>query len=182
MKTSIRAFQETDVPNKVRWINDDRNNQFLHYDLPLNLESTYSWYRRNQHLTDRYDAVIEYEGKSVGIIGLLSIKDRRAEYYITLGEHEYKGKGIAKEATRQLLDYGFGELGLDEVYLYTEVDNIGAQKLFEKCGFHQKGLLKESAVNRGVAVDRFYYAITAEEFMKINSITHIVFVGGGTAP
>ena len=109
----------------VSWINDDRNNQFLPDDLPLNLESTYKWYLRNQQLTGRYDAVIEYEGKPVGVIDLLPIKDGRAECYMTLGDQEYKGKGIAKEATRHLLDYGSSILRFDEVYLYTEVDNIG---------------------------------------------------------
>ena len=170
MGTIIRAFREEDVPNKVRWINDDRNNRFLHYDLPLNIEGTYRWFHKNQQLSDRYDAVIEYKGKPVGVIGLLTIKEGRAEYYITIGEQEYKGKGIAKEATRQLLEYAFTELNLNEVYLYTEVNNTGAQKLFEKCGFRKVELLKNSAVNRGVAVDRLYYVITAEEFMEYNKL------------
>ena len=33
MEIKIRKFQETDIPYKVRWINDDENNRFLHYDL-----------------------------------------------------------------------------------------------------------------------------------------------------
>lgn len=158
----IRKFEETDIPNKVRWINDSRNNRYLHYDLPLREDKTLEWFRKICGRTDRYDAVIEYQGKPVGVIGLLTIDNGRAEYYVTLGEQEYKGKGIAKEATRLLLMYAFCELGLKEVYLYTEVENIGAQKLFEKCGFVQQGVARGSAVNRGKAVDRYYYTLTAE--------------------
>ena len=56
-KVTIRRFEEKDVPNKVKWINDDRNNQFLHYDIPLILENTHWWYLKNQTLTNRYVAV-----------------------------------------------------------------------------------------------------------------------------
>ena len=165
---NIRPFMENDISNKVRWINDCENNGFLHYDLPLDEDKTRVWFHKNKDRLDRYDAIIEYDGKPVGIIGLLSIVDGRAEYYITLGESLYKGKGIARDASILLLKYAFEELKLREVYLYTEVDNISAQKLFEKCGFVKYRLDKNSAVNRGKFVDRYYYNITTSEFCGNN--------------
>lgn len=167
-KTSIRLFKESDIPCKVRWINDCKNNKFLHYDLPLDEGKTRAWFHKNKGKLDRYDAVIEYDGNPVGIIGLLSIVDGRAEYHITLGESQYKGKGIALDASVLLLKYAFDKLKLREVYLYTEVDNIPAQKLFERCGFVKYCLDKNSAVNKGKLVDRYYYAITTSEFCKNN--------------
>lgn len=164
-KVTIRRFEEKDIPNKVKWINDNRNNQFLHYDIPLSLEKTHWWYLKNQTLTNRYDAVIEYNGIPVGVIGLVNIYEGKAEYYVTLGEAEYKGRGIAKKASDILLKYAFNELELDEVYLYTEIDNVVAQHLFEKCGFHNQGIEYASAFNRGKEVDRYHYVITAEEYM-----------------
>ena len=163
MNVSLRQFEECDIPNKVRWINDENNNRFLHYDLPLSEEKTFVWFRANLNRTDRYDAVIECDGVPVGIIGLLTIADGKAEYYVTLGESEAKGKGIAKQATLVLLKYAFEKLGLKTVYLYTEVNNLSAQKLFERCGFCRKGIEKDSAVNRGVSVDRYYYEISCED-------------------
>lgn len=163
---TIRKFEEKDISNKVKWINDSENNQYLHYDLPLNEENTRTWFLKNQSRADRYDAVIEYQGVAVGVIGLLSIADKKAEYYITMGEKQYKGKGIAKQATLLLLGYGFDVLGLDEIYLYTEVDNISAQKLFEKCGFKKCYREKNSAVNRGSVVDRFYYIVKRNEWQR----------------
>lgn len=46
MKVTIRKFEERDVADKIRWINDERNNQFLHYDLPLEYKKTVEWFRR----------------------------------------------------------------------------------------------------------------------------------------
>lgn len=167
MKISIRKFEERDISNKVRWINDNENNRYLHYDLPLEEEKTRQWYYKTENRTDRYDAVIECDKKSVGIIGLLGIEKGQAEYYVTLGEKEYKGKGIAKSATFLLLKYAFSALKLRTVYLFTETENTAAQKLFEQCGFIKTGVAEKSAVNRGKYVDRFRYQITLSDYYKI---------------
>lgn len=161
---SIRKFKAEDIPDKVRWINDENNNQFLHYDLPLKEENTTKWFENNKNRTDRYDAVIEYNGKPVGIIGLLTIGNGEAEYYVTLGEGSLKGKGIAGKATKLLLEYAFKELKLDYVYLYTETENHPAQRLFEKMGFEKSGIAEKSAVNRGKLVDRYFYKICLKEY------------------
>lgn len=157
MNVMLRIFEFKDIPNKVRWINDPGNNKYLHYDFPLDIDKTGAWFDKHKDATDRYDAVIEYSGIPVGVIGLLNVQNGRAEYYITIGEQKYKGRGIAKEATSLLLDFAFHRMSLSEIYLYTEVDNIAAQKLFEKCGFRKIRRENNSALNRGVPVDRFYY-------------------------
>lgn len=159
MQVSIRKFEKTDIPNKVKWINDPQNNTYLHYDLPLEFEKTERWFDVNKDRIDRYDAVILCDEIPVGLIGLLSILDGKAEYYITMGEMEYKGKGIAKRASLQLVDFAKETLKLRMIELYTEVDNVGAQRLFERIGFIKQGLAKASAMNRGKSVDRFYYIL-----------------------
>ena len=167
---SIRKFTADDIPNKVRWINDENNNQFLHYELPLKEDNTVKWFENNKDRADRYDAVIEYNGTPVGIIGLLSIKDGEAEYYVTLGESNLKGKGIAGKATRLLLEYAFRELNLKFVYLYTETENYSAQRLFEKMGFEKLSVAEKSAVNRGKLVDRYFYRICLEEYFAASKV------------
>lgn len=159
MKVTIRRFEEQDIENKVRWINDSKNNQYLHYELPLEVEKTRNWFLNNQDREDRFDAIILADNRAVGLIGLLSIKDNRGEFYVAIGEQSVKGVGVAKKASKLLLDHAENELGLEEIYLYTEVDNIGAQKLFESVGFIKRELIKNSAVNKGTLVDRYYYSI-----------------------
>lgn len=166
MKVSIRKFDKKDIPNKVNWINDPRNNAFLHYDLPLEIEKTEVWFERNKNRTDRYDAVIEADGKPVGLIGLLSIdqKNKKAEYYVTIGEGDYLGRGVAFSASKLLLEYAFTELGLERVYLYTEVDNAAAVRSYERIGFKREGVLKNDLFSKGRFVDRYLYAITKRDF------------------
>ena len=83
-----------------------------------------------------------------------------------IGCHEYKGRGIASKATELILKYGFYKLGLNKIYLYTEIGNIAAQKLFEKIGFKKEGLLKNDLICNGRKIDRFVYALLAEEYVR----------------
>lgn len=166
VEVTIRKFEKEDIPKKVEWINNPENNQFLHYDIPLSVEKTERWY--NSHLGDdvRYDAIIEVDGIPVGTIGLLSIdrKNSKAEYYIAMGETSYKGKGVAKKASRLILQYGFEFLKLNKIYLYTEIDNSVAQKLFESIGFVKEGLIKQDILFNERFVDRYAYGFLREDW------------------
>lgn len=173
MQISIRKFEESDIHNKIKWINDPENNRFLHYDLPLIYEKTLKWFNDNKERSNRYDGVIEVDGVAVGLIGLLGIdeKNSKAEFYIALGEKECKGKGIASSATRLMLKYAFEELNLNKIYLYTEKENVGAQRFFEKVGFFKEGFLKEDLFYEGRKVDRYAYGITYDDYTDSDSFT-----------
>jgi len=168
MEINIRKFEEKDIPYKVKWINDENNNRYLHYDLPLSEEKTLVWYKNIKDRADRADFTITYNGKPVGLIGLLNIDqiNKKAEFYICVGEGEYKRRGVAYTATKLLLDIAYNELNLNKVYLYIyiEVDNISAQKLFEKVGFKKEGLLKEDLIYNNRKVDRFIYGLLARDY------------------
>ena len=170
MKVTIRKFEKKDIPKKVEWINNPENNMFLHYDLPLEIEKTNRWFNSVMDRNDRYDAVIVVDGIPCGTIGLLSIdnKNSKAEYYIAMGETSMKGKGIATQASKLILDYAFNILNLNRVYLFTETKNITAQKLFEKIGFIKEGQLKNDIISHGQFVNRFIYGMCKRDYLKIN--------------
>jgi RimJ/RimL family protein N-acetyltransferase len=158
-----------DVPLKVRWINDPENNEFLHYDLPLREDATAEWFRKVSTLDNRLDMTILYDGIPVGIIGLLQIdrKNHCAELYITVGEKNCKGKGIAQEAIRELLRIAFTELELNRVYLTTEIGNLPAVRAYEKVGFTREGHLREVLRKPdGSYVDIYSYSILKKEFVE----------------
>ena len=182
MKISIRRFEKQDIANKVKWINDPENNTFLHYDLPLEVEKTEAWFEKNKDRTDRYDAVIEADGTPVGLIGLLDIdgKNKKAEYYVVLGERAWLGKGVAAKATVLLLRYAFSELGLNRVFLYTETGNNPAVRSYERIGFKREGVLRNDLFSKGRFVDRYVYAITKEEFLhRADTPIHMVSKDNG---
>lgn len=170
MNISLKKFTAADISNKVRWINDKSNNMYLHYELPLEIEKTQRWFESIKNRSDRYDAVIEADGVSIGVIGLLNIDivNLKAEYYITLGEGSYKRKGISYIASQQLLKYAFEVLKLNKVYLNVDADNVAACNLYEKLGFRCEGVFKEDILHREKLIDRKRYAILKKEWICIS--------------
>lgn len=166
MNVTIKKFEREDIPKKVEWINNPANNQFLHYDIPINIGKTEKWFNNNIGRTDRYDALIVADGVPCGTIGLLNIdkKNGKAEYYIAMGETSLKGKGVATEASKLILDYGYKKLGLNRIYLFTETENIPAQRLFEKVGFIKEGCIREDIISHGKYVDRYVYGLCRSEY------------------
>lgn len=175
----IRPITEKDIPDKVRWYNDDEIVRFLHYEDKFTVEKSLEWLRKIQHDTTRYENVIQIkEGdniKNVGIIGLFNIdlKNKKAGFYITIGEKEYQGKGIAKMAAIKFLAHCFLKFDLKKIYLYTDVENIRAQKLYEKLGFVKEGLLRKELFYKNKFIDRYYYGILREEFFRLYPYTRI---------
>lgn len=161
----LRDFLLEDIPNKIKWINDPDNNTFLHYDLPLIYNKTVEWFN-NKNNNYRIDAIIEYNNIPVGLIGLLSIdsSNNKAEFYITIGDKNYKNKGIATTATKMMLEYAFGELSLNKIYLNVDKENLYAIKLYEKVGFVCEGIFKEDLIHNGRYIDRLRYAILNNEY------------------
>lgn len=168
MSVNIRKFQESDIPYKVKWINDDNNNKYLHYDLPLREDKTLIWFKTLKDREDRLDYTITYNKEPAGLIGLLNIdyRNKKAEYYICIGESKFKGKGIAYKATDLIIKEAYYELNLNKIYLYTEVENIPAQKLFEKIGFSQEGLLKDDLIYNGRKINRYIYGLNIESYIN----------------
>ncbi len=169
VKIIIRPFDRDDITKKVQWINDPENNQYLHYDVPLTYEKTEKWYESHRDQENRYDATIEADGKPIGIVGLLDIdkKNSKAEYYITVGEKEYKGKGIATKATDLILEYAFRHINLNRVYLYVESQNTNAISLYERVGFIKEGELRDDILSHGILKNRIIYGLLRRDWELI---------------
>ncbi len=161
---NLRKFNENDIEKKIKWINDPKNNEFLHYNIPLNYENTLNWYIKNQNNPKRKDMIIEYNGIAVGVIGIINIDKKKGEYYITLGENEYKRKGISRKATDMILKYAFEQWNLEKVWLCVDEKNIAARNLYEKCGFQLEGFLRKDIFFKGEMINRCMYGIIREDW------------------
>ncbi len=162
LTVTLRKFEFEDIPNKVRWINNPLVNKYLHYELPMRVDKTEKWFLANKDREDRYDAVILADGQPVGLIGLLSINyDKRdAEYYISIGEPNFFGKGIASMASAELLKLAFNDLALCSIYLSTERENKNAVRLYNRLGFVRDYGMEENCP------DRFFFRFDRINYQK----------------
>ncbi len=68
---------------------------------------------------------------------------RSADFHIFI-DGAYTGQGYGTEATRLMLDYGFGILNLHRVELLVFGFNTRAIHVYEKLGFVQEGMKRQS--------------------------------------
>ncbi|WP_321005676.1 GNAT family protein [Hungatella sp.] len=162
----IRKFTFEDIPMKIEYINNSANNEFLHYDLPLEYNKTVAWFEKNKDRTDRFDAVIEYCGEPVGLTGLLNIdyKNSKAEDYMIVGNTSYKRKGIATKAGTLMALYCFETLKLNRLYAFIEVGNPSLG-LDLKRGFHVEGYLRQSIRKGNIFVDRYVLGMSRRDLV-----------------
>ena len=167
----IRKFEFNDINKKIEWINNPKNNKFLHFDLPLEYEKTCKWFEKNKDNKNRYDAIIEYKGIPVGIVGLLDIdyKNKKCEEYITIGETNLKRKGIGTKALNLICLYAFKILKLNKVIAYVEYGNPSLY-LHTKTGFEIEGFLKNDLIMDEKIVDRFILGIFEKNLNNLEKV------------
>jgi RimJ/RimL family protein N-acetyltransferase len=74
------------------------------------------------------------------------------------------GRGIASEAARAVVDYGFEAFGLAKVWARADPRNGASVRVLEKVGMQREGLLRGHLLVRGERVDRVYYGILRAEW------------------
>ncbi|MBX7043032.1 MAG: GNAT family N-acetyltransferase [Ignavibacteria bacterium] len=108
--------------------------------------------------TDNRRYAIEADGEHVGGIGIHRREQHSGEVGYWVGK-QYSNKGIATAALKQILDIGFGEMGLIRIYAITFAGNDASERVLVKCGFEYEGLMRKARVKDGVPVDCKIFAV-----------------------
>ena len=59
------------------------------------------------------------------------------------------GQGFAQEAARACLDFGFDELGENEIYAFTSILNEPSMNVMRKIGMHEVGQFEHPLIPDG---------------------------------
>lgn len=102
----------------------------------------------------------------IGMVAFLNhdVVQSKAELRKLIGEPKYRGKGLAKEATRLWIQYGIGTLGLRKINLNTLDTNIRNIKLNEELGFKVEGILRNECLIDGEYCDILKMGLWSDEF------------------
>ncbi len=81
---------------------------------------------------------------AIGFVDLTDFSPRHIRAEVGIGLlPEFQAKGYGVGALRLLERYAQGVLFLHQLYAYVASDNVGALRLFEKCGFKRSGKLTD---------------------------------------
>lgn len=169
-RTWLRPSERADIPTFVRWFNDAGTTRYLLARAPMGLAAEEKWFERmlERQGKDAYHFVIclLHDDRPIGTIGLHDIDpvDGNAALGIMIGQPELWGKGLGTDAVDALLDFGFGELRLERIWLEVYDFNARARRSYEKSGFALEGTLRRAIFRRGEYHDVHLMAILRQEW------------------
>jgi RimJ/RimL family protein N-acetyltransferase len=82
-------------------------------------------------------------------LGHIDRKGGSAELGIFIGEPDEWGKGYGTDAVNALVDFGFGELRLERIWLEVWTENARARRAYEKAGFVYEATLRNDRYEGG---------------------------------
>jgi RimJ/RimL family protein N-acetyltransferase len=123
-----------------------------------------SRYRIRKQSDYAFGIVNKETDKVIGVIELMSLdwQNRNAEISYWLGR-KYWGKGLMTEAVRQILRFGFEELGLHRIYARLFEANPESASVLEKAGFTLEGAMRKEQYRHGAWHDMLRYGILSSE-------------------
>lgn len=130
------------------------NKSFLRFN-KLNSQAFFIFYKKLNSFvgTIKLDS-IDWE-KGLAVDGIL------------IGEKEYQGMGIATQAYKILLNYGFSTLKLRKILGGCNEKNLSMIKVFNRLGYKKEGVFRNVDFIDDQWTDHLYFGIMKDEFKKI---------------
>ena len=96
---------------------------------------------------------------------LVDSKNNFAEIEYCIGSH-FQCNGLATEATKAIIAYGFEKIKFHKVQICTMTINSASKRVIEKCGFTYEGTLRDSFFIDDKYIGRLYYSILKDDYEK----------------
>lgn len=85
-----------------------------------------------------------------------------------IGDKNYWGKGLATEAIKSLLKFGFEVINLNKIQAGVFASNIGSIKALEKAGLILEGNFRKQLYTEDLCDDHLFYGILKEDWFENN--------------
>lgn len=145
---SLGPIKRAGLSEICKWKNDSSlARQILAHPIPCAETEMEGWFQKNQADKNQVLFGIYRNNKSQQIVGIARLMfidwvSRTAELGIYLGDNQSRGKGLGSDALRLLLEFGFGGINLQRIWLKVSESNTVAIRYYEANGFKKEGVLR----------------------------------------
>jgi RimJ/RimL family protein N-acetyltransferase len=169
----LSAAEKEHIVDDAAWISDAEIGHFLGNRAPISRDGA----------TRFADEFLAQVGKSVFPFNISLLADDRriggaalrgydrengsAEVAIFLTDPRLLGQGLGTDALNCLIDYGFGELRLERIWLQVFDYNERARRSYEKAGFQTDATLRHARFHRGVHHDVHVMSILRADWLAL---------------
>lgn len=134
----------------------------------VTLADAEKWNATRTARDDRIDlSIIERaSGEWAGEVVLndLEVNNRSCSFRIALQGPRFYGRGLGTEATRLIVDYAFGTVGVHRIGLEVFDFNPRARHVYEKVGFVHEGTMREALLWDGEWVNTHVMGLLASDW------------------
>jgi [ribosomal protein S5]-alanine N-acetyltransferase len=166
----LRNVNEKDAKDMFTYLSDQQVVQHMGlepYNTAEEVMEEIDWYKSiwENGTGIRWCITLKDEDTVIGSCGFLNMQQKhyKAEIGYELSRN-YWGQGIASEALKAVLTYGFQHFDLERIEALIEPLNTSSQKLVEKQGFLREGLLRHYEYTCGKFDDLYMYSILKGDF------------------
>ncbi len=166
----LRPLERGDLNETyLRWLNDSEVTRYLEVGaFPTTMQDLECFYQgatgsRNEVIF----AIIDSKShRHIGNakLGPINWVHRRAMFGIMIGEKEFWAKGVGKEVTRLMVEYGFFRLNLNRINLGVLAEHEAAVRCYEAVGFKTEGRFREEMFVEGTYKDRLWMGLLRSEY------------------
>ncbi len=172
----LREFVEEDWEAVLEYQNDPlylRYNPF-EYRTEADAREFVGWFLANQREAPRVKfqlaVVLKSEGRLIGNCGVrvndTTLQEGNIGYELN---SRYWGYGYATEAAREMVRYGFEELGLHRIWSCCIEENVGSARVLEKVGMLPEGILREKEFFKDRWWNQRRFALLVQEWIALNA-------------
>ena len=158
-RTFLRAGERSDIASFVHWLSDGETTSFLSMRAPMSVAMEEKWFDGmvERQGKDQFHFVICLleDGRPIGTLSLFAIDwtNGNAGIGISIGAKELWGQGLGTDAMNALVDFGFGMLRLERLWLEVYDFNKRARRSYDKSGFTLEGVERHAVFKNGRYVD-----------------------------
>ena len=172
-RLTLRRIYPTDINDVFQYASNPAVSRYLLWYPHPDKDYTARYLRevdRRYKKAQFYDwaVTLNSTGKMIGTCGFTSfdLPNNSAEVGYVLSE-PYWGQGIAPEALRAVITFGFEALYLNRIEAHFMPENRASRRVLEKCMMTPEGVRRESMYAKGRYIDIETYGITAGDYKKI---------------
>lgn len=166
----LRKLTVEDAQDMFQYGSDAEVSRYVTWEAHRTLEDTKEFI---QFVLTKYEKgeiapwgiVLKETSELIGTIDFVSwqINHKIAEIGYVIAQ-KYWGQGIATEAGKEILEFGFQNMHLVRIQARCFVENGGSERVMKKLGMSYEGTLRKAMFSKGEHRDLYVYSILKEEF------------------